>query len=132
MAGCAGGPCDIAGAVTRAQAAAGRILSELVPGETLRIEPSTARVDEARCSGCGVCEGLCAYGALEWDEETRRPSVNRVICRGCGVCAAGCPSGAIACLHVLDDQILAELDGLLGLAAATGEEETFNPREAES
>jgi heterodisulfide reductase subunit A len=132
VAGCAGGPCDIAGAVTRAQAAAGRVLSELVPGETLRIEPATARVDEARCSGCGICEGLCAFGALEWDDETRRVGVNRVLCRGCGICAAGCPSGAIVCLHVLDDQIRAELEGLLGGPDAPGEGMIASLGEAES
>jgi heterodisulfide reductase subunit A len=112
--GCAGGACDMADAAARGQAAAGRILSELIPGEPLHLETAVARVDEARCSGCGICEDLCAFGALERSASGPRMVVNRVLCRGCGACAAGCPSGAIVCLHYSDDQIAAELDGLLG------------------
>ncbi len=114
VAGCAGGACDIGDAAARGQAAAGRILSELVPGETLRLEPVVARVDGTRCSGCGICQDLCAFGALEWIDSEPRAVVNRALCRGCGVCAAGCPSGAIVCLHYTDDQLVAEVEGLLG------------------
>lgn len=125
VAGCAGGACDIGNAAARGQAAAGRILSELVPGETLCLEPVVARVDGSRCSGCGICEDLCTFGALERSASGPRMVVNLALCRGCGVCAAGCPSGAIICLHYTDDQVAAELDGLLdppcpGIFAETG------------
>ena len=114
VAGCAGGPTDIRGAATGGQAAAGRVRSELVPGETLRLEPVTARVDEELCSGCRVCEGLCPYGALERREDPPGVVVNRILCRGCGTCAAACPSGAVHCGHFSDGQIAAEVRALLG------------------
>ncbi|MCF8062757.1 MAG: CoB--CoM heterodisulfide reductase iron-sulfur subunit A family protein [Deltaproteobacteria bacterium] len=114
VAGCAAGPTDILGAATGGQAAAGRVLSELVPGETLRLEPVTAGVDETLCSGCAVCEGLCPYGAIERKDDPPRIMVNRVLCRGCGTCAAACPSGAVHCAHFSDGQIAAEVEAMLG------------------
>jgi heterodisulfide reductase subunit A len=113
VAGCAGGPTDIHAAAAGGQAAAGRILSELVPGGALRLEPVAARVDDGLCSDCGICEGLCPYGAIERQDDPPRIAVNRVLCRGCGTCAAACPSGAIHCAHFSDAQISAEVEALL-------------------
>jgi heterodisulfide reductase subunit A len=114
VAGCAGGPTDILGAAAGGQSAAGRILSELIPGETLRLEPVTARVDDRRCSGCGICEGVCSYGAIERRDDPAGLEVNRVLCRGCGTCGAACPAGAVHCNQFSDAQISAEVGGLLG------------------
>jgi len=113
VAGCAGGAMDIPGAAAQGLAVTGRIQADLVPGEVCRLDPVQAVVDADRCSGCGLCEGLCRYGALEWDGSERRVTVNEVLCRGCGVCAAACPSGAIRCLHYTDEQISSEVTALL-------------------
>jgi heterodisulfide reductase subunit A len=40
-------------------------------------------------------------------------SVNEVLCRGCGVCVAACPSAAIKARNFTDNQIVAEIQGLL-------------------
>ena len=114
VAGCAGGPTDIRGAATGGQAAAGRVRSELVAGGTLRLEPVTALVDDALCSGCMICEGLCPYGAVERRVDPPGIVVNPVLCRGCGTCAAACPSGAVHCSHFSDGQISAEVEAVLG------------------
>ena len=113
VAGCAGGAVDIPGASAQGLAATGRIQADLVPGEVRRLDPVQAVVNVDRCSGCGLCERLCGYGALEWDGSLRRVTVNEVLCRGCGVCAAACPSGAIRCFHYTDEQISAEVTALL-------------------
>ena len=113
IAGCAHGPKDIQSAVAEGQAAAGRILSKLIPGEKLLLEPTTAVVSEDLCSGCKTCISLCSYKALTYDREKKVVSVNEVLCRGCGICVAACPSAAINAKNFTDKQIVAEIKGLL-------------------
>jgi heterodisulfide reductase subunit A len=113
IAGCAQGPKDIPSSVADGQAAAGNILSRLMPGEKLKIEPIFAEVDKEACSGCKVCIGLCPYHAITYDEKDRHADINELLCRGCGICAAACPGGAIKARHFTDKQILSELKGLL-------------------
>jgi heterodisulfide reductase subunit A len=113
IAGCAQGPKDIQSAVAEGQAAAGRILSKLIPGEKLTIETINCVIDESLCSGCKTCIGLCPYKAATYDEKEKRAVINEVLCRGCGVCVAACPSSAIKAKHFTDLQISAEIQGLL-------------------
>ena len=58
-------------------------------------EPQVACVDQEVCSGCGYCESICAYRAVEVDPKKRIAVVNEAVCESCGACAATCPSGAI-------------------------------------
>ena len=118
IAGCAQGPKDIQGAVAQGQAAAGKILSRLVPGEKLTLEGMTAEVEQVLCAGCKTCVGVCPYKAIRCDEETGCAVVNEVLCRGCGLCAAVCPSGAMHARHFTDEALSAEI-GVL--AAQAGE-----------
>ncbi|MEW6002815.1 MAG: CoB--CoM heterodisulfide reductase iron-sulfur subunit A family protein [Nitrospirota bacterium] len=113
VAGCAQGPKDIQDSVAQGQAAAGIILSQLVPGENLMIETVTATVREGLCSGCKICVSLCPYKAITYDEEKKEYSVNEILCRGCGICASTCPAGVIKARHFTDKEILAEMEGLL-------------------
>jgi heterodisulfide reductase subunit A len=111
--GCAQGPKDIQTSTTQGQAAAGVILSRLLPGEKLRIEPTVAEVDETLCSGCGICPDQCHYKSITMDDTSKRAVINRLLCRGCGSCAASCPSGAITARHFKDEQIFEEIKGLV-------------------
>lgn len=113
IAGGAQGPQDIASSVAQGKAAAGEILSKLVPGEKLTLDPCVAKVDEDLCSGCKSCIGLCPYKAITYDTVKKRAVINEILCRGCGVCVASCPSGAIIGQHFTDSQIHAEIKGLL-------------------
>jgi len=62
----------------------------------------TVSVDEAKCSGCGICVMVCPYEAPHLIEKEIDGQMDRVsevdpnICRGCGTCVAACPLGAIA------------------------------------
>jgi len=112
ISGCAQGPKDIPSAVAQGQAAAGKIVSSLVPGEKLVLEPMTAAIDEEYCSGCKVCVGLCPYKAISYDGLQQTAQINEVLCRGCGICAAACPSGAIKAKHFTDAQVSAEIKSL--------------------
>jgi heterodisulfide reductase subunit A len=112
IAGCAQGPKDIPDTVAQAGSAAARMLSLIAKGE-VEIEPVRAMVQEEYCSGCKICNGLCPYGAIEFLEEEKVSRVNEALCKGCGTCVAACPSSAMTGQGFTDQQILAELTGLL-------------------
>jgi MinD superfamily P-loop ATPase len=50
-------------------------------------------VDEAKCTACGECGGICEYSAIV--SLKTRPLVFPELCHGCGGCAKVCPEGAI-------------------------------------
>jgi len=113
VAGGCQGPKNIQSSVAQGQAAAGQILSSLVPGEKLELEPMGAEIRADFCSGCGLCMAVCPYRAISIDPENGQPIADEALCRGCGTCAATCPSGAIRAKHFTVEQISAEIEGLL-------------------
>jgi MinD superfamily P-loop ATPase len=57
-----------------------------------------ARIDPARCEGCGQCRELCRFDAVQaapLGVGTLGFRVDPAACEGCGVCAAFCPAKAI-------------------------------------
>lgn len=113
VAGCCQGPKDISNSIAQAEAAAGKVLSILIPGRKLELEIITAEVDEYACSGCKICVGLCPYKAISFDIEKKVAFVNDVLCKGCGTCVASCPSAAIKGKHFTREQIFAEIEEVL-------------------
>jgi heterodisulfide reductase subunit A len=111
IAGTCQGPKDIPDTVAQASAAAARMMGNIARGQ-VAIDPVRAAVDEARCSGCRLCNGLCPYHAIEFVAERRVSRVTTALCKGCGTCVAACPSGAMAGAGFTDEQILAEIEGL--------------------
>jgi len=111
VAGCCQSPKDIPDTVAQAKGAASEVLSLLAQGK-VEIEPIIAFVDEEVCSGCGLCEKMCPYGALSLNSLERVMTVNRVLCKGCGACAGTCPSGAILLSHFTPRQVLDEVEAL--------------------
>jgi len=100
--------------VAHAGAAASEVVRLFNQGE-VTISPTIAEVDPAKCVGCGECILSCPYTAI-WRNSDEKAEVNPALCQGCGTCAAACPSGAITALHFTDEEIIAQIDGLLELA----------------
>jgi heterodisulfide reductase subunit A len=66
-------------------------------------------VDPHLCAGCGLCEQVCEYRALEMDLHRKRMGIKTALCKGCGACSATCPSGAISLRHYKTEQIIAQI-----------------------
>ncbi|HLA80599.1 MAG TPA: CoB--CoM heterodisulfide reductase iron-sulfur subunit A family protein [Thermoleophilia bacterium] len=112
LAGACQGPKDIPDSVAQGQAAGGEALA-LVDKGFMELEPNTAYVQSELCSGCHICLGLCPFNAISFDEGRGIAALSEVLCKGCGVCVASCPSGALQQHLFGDDQIFAEIEGLL-------------------
>jgi NADPH-dependent glutamate synthase beta subunit-like oxidoreductase/NAD-dependent dihydropyrimidine dehydrogenase PreA subunit len=78
-------------------------------------EVMAAVVDPDRCRGCGDCEDVCEFGAiqLQGEGESCLAWIDPAICRGGGICAAHCPAGAIITGHPTSAQIEAMLEAIL-------------------
>jgi heterodisulfide reductase subunit A len=112
IAGCATGPKDIPATVAQGAAAAARVLGHIQQRE-IALEPIRASVIEERCSGCRICNDLCPFSAITYIEERAVTEINPALCQGCGTCVAACPAGAITGTGFSNEQILAQIDGLL-------------------
>jgi NAD-dependent dihydropyrimidine dehydrogenase PreA subunit len=51
------------------------------------------RVDLSKCTGCGSCIGVCAWGALSLADD--RIVVDDQRCGECGACVQSCANGAL-------------------------------------
>jgi heterodisulfide reductase subunit A len=117
IAGSCQGPKDIPAAVAQGAAAAARVQG-LISRREITLEPVRAQVDEAKCSGCRICNTMCPFNAISFRADPTRPGggvteINPALCQGCGTCVAACPAGAIRGTHFTDEQIMAQIEGVL-------------------
>jgi Na+-translocating ferredoxin:NAD+ oxidoreductase RNF subunit RnfB len=52
------------------------------------------RIDQASCTGCGLCVSPCAEGAIVI-ENGKAKVVREELCDGAGFCLGVCPAGAL-------------------------------------
>jgi heterodisulfide reductase subunit A len=116
LAGSCQGPRDVPDTVSHAGAAALEVVRLFNQGEVV-ISPTVARVNTVDCVGCGECILACPYSAIDRNVDGKA-EINAALCTGCGTCVATCPSGAITALHFTDQEIVAQIDGLLDLVTA--------------
>lgn len=112
IAGCASGPKDIPASVAQGAAAAARVLDKILQKE-VELEPIRATVNEEKCSGCRICNNLCPFNAISFVDDLAVTRINPALCQGCGTCVAACPAGAISGTGFSNEQIFAQIDGLL-------------------
>ncbi len=112
LAGCAQAPRDVPDTVAHAGAAASMAIALLNRGE-VTISPTVANVDEKLCSACKTCLSVCPYQAITFNADKNVATVNDALCKGCGTCVAACPAAAITGRHFSDEQIVAQIEGLL-------------------
>jgi heterodisulfide reductase subunit A len=116
LAGTASGPKDIPESVISAKAAAARA-SILMANKKMRTEAITAVVNPDLCRGCGRCEEVCVFKAIEIEEvapNVLSARVKEISCKGCGTCSVTCPTGAITMRHFTEKQIYAMVEAALG------------------
>ena len=111
LAGTCQAPRDVPDTVAHANAAAAEALALMSRGEVV-ISPMVSHVLTRFCTGCGKCVVACPYNAISLNGDGKA-EVNAALCKGCGTCAAACPSDAIVPLHFSDDQIVAQVVGVL-------------------
>jgi heterodisulfide reductase subunit A len=116
LAGACQGPKDIPDSVAQGAAAAAAALDLLDHG-LVELEPFTAFINSEKCGSCHTCEGLCPYGAVSMVDLNGRQvaQINEVLCKGCGACVAACPAGAATQNGFTNDQVMAEIEGMLGI-----------------
>lgn len=112
IAGACQSPKDIPDTVSQATGAAAEALT-VVMKEKMELEATTAFVNSAACCACQNCVKVCPYGAPSFNAEKNVAEINEALCKGCGLCAAACPTSAIIARHFTNDQIMAEMEGLM-------------------
>jgi len=122
LCGCAQWPKNIQDSISQANGAAGRA-SRFLSADKIITSGLVAEVSEAKCIGCGKCEDVCPYKAIDLIEiikefedisiKVKKSNINAAVCKGCGTCAATCPVGAIMVKHYDFDQISTMIDSYL-------------------
>lgn len=117
VAGLAHGPKSSDESIAQALAAASRACV-LLSRRELEAHGTIGDVDPERCMACGLCEKICAFGAITLEiqrigrSDRLLAKINPALCKGCGACSAGCRCGAITMRGFTDEQIAAEISAL--------------------
>lgn len=110
IAGACQGPKDIPDSVAQGAGAAGGVLSL---GDYYSVEPIYSVIDDKLCAGCKICISVCPYDAITFNEEENVSEIQEMLCKGCGACVAACPGGVARQNGFKDEQIFAEIEGVL-------------------
>jgi heterodisulfide reductase subunit A len=117
LAGLAHSPKSIDESISQANAAVARALTYLSKTQ-LETIGTVAEVNEKTCVGCGLCETICPYQAIEiltkrtMVGEKLVSQVNKALCKGCGACVASCRSGSIDLKGFTTEEIVSQINQL--------------------
>jgi heterodisulfide reductase subunit A len=118
--GMAHGPKLIAESAVQGLAAASRAAT-ILSKQQMESLAIVSEVDRRNCSGCKLCNTLCVYDAISYDEKYGVSVINAAACKGCGTCAANCPSGAITARNFREDQLFAQISAIAGSTPAAND-----------
>lgn len=114
LAGLAHSPKSIEESLSQANAAVARALTVLSK-KYLETIATVSEVNEKQCTGCGLCESVCPYQAIEIVTkrtvvgEKQVAQVNKTLCKGCGACAASCRSNSIDLKGFSNEAIVSQI-----------------------
>jgi heterodisulfide reductase subunit A-like polyferredoxin len=117
LAGLAHHPKSIDESISQANAAVSRALTYLSKTH-LETIGTVSEVNERTCVGCGLCETICPYKAIEiltkrtMVGEKLVAQVNKTLCKGCGACVASCRSGSIDLKGFTTEEIVSQIEQL--------------------
>jgi heterodisulfide reductase subunit A-like polyferredoxin len=98
--------------ISQALAASSRACT-LLSQDSIDVGGVVAKVDPDLCAACLICVRVCPY-EVPFINEDGVSEIDISKCHGCGICAAECPAKAITLSHFEDNQILAQIDALMG------------------
>jgi len=109
------GPKPISESVAQAKAAAGKACIPMANGYVM-VDPIVSSIDMDTCIGCGICETLCPYKAIQMIKVGKRKKAETISasCKGCGICASHCPSLSITMGGFTNEQILDQIKAFGG------------------
>jgi heterodisulfide reductase subunit A len=86
--------------------------------EGLSSGSSCAVIVESRCTGCGTCLSICAYGAIGLQETALgvKAAVDNTLCQGDGLCSSFCAAGAIEFQPLSRNEIFRQIENALARA----------------
>jgi len=110
IAGTCSGPKPIQESIAEANAAAGRA-STFLKDDEMTVALTTGFIDTSVCILCKTCMERCTFDAVRQDDGKLK--VEEVSCQSCGKCAVYCPSNAMSLRGLTDEQIEAQIRGIL-------------------
>jgi heterodisulfide reductase subunit A len=113
MAGLAHSPKFIDESVAQAKAAASRAMTILSKDEIMA-DGIISAVNGEKCTGCGVCEEICSFNAIDVDPEDKVAVINNALCKGCGLCSSSCRSGALDIMGFSEEQTMTLIEAVTG------------------
>lgn len=116
VAGAALGPKDIHESTMEALATASKVATFLGKGEK-SVSPEVAYLIPGRCDLCGICVDQCHSKAIEKGEN--EIIINSISCNGCGICIPICPKEALDLKNTTDEQLIAQIKGIVEGESAT-------------
>ncbi len=71
------------------------------------------KIDKDKCTGCGECEEVCAFGAISIKDDVAE--IDHDTCTLCGTCVDTCPSGALEIESKKEEQKILDKDNWRGV-----------------
>jgi heterodisulfide reductase subunit A len=104
------GPKDIQSTTAEAEGAAMKVVNFL-QGDRV-IEPNKAYLAyPEKCTACEECVNICPENAIKMENDL--PVINEILCNGCGACIPSCEENALDQQGLTENQLKANIRGIL-------------------
>ncbi|MGP8331383.1 MAG: hydrogenase iron-sulfur subunit [Methanosarcinaceae archaeon] len=108
--GTAQSPKDVTDTIAQSGLAAART-SAFISDKVINFNPQIAHINNSLCDSCGDCL-KCPFDGIS-KNGSGNIRINPLVCNGCGYCTKLCSKNAISIDGYKEEQIIAEIDGIL-------------------